>query len=119
MYCATLIATDENGCTSNVTNCVDIGPAFSFYIPSAFSPNGDGKNDVFMAKGDYVKNFEMYIFDRWGMQIFYSNNINIGWNGTVKGSSTICQEDTYVYKINVTDSQNNSHSYIGNVNLLK
>jgi len=118
-YCATLVITDQNGCTNSATNCVDIQPAFSIYIPSAFSPNGDGRNDVFMAKGKYVKGFEMYVFDRWGMQLFYSNDITVGWPGTNKGNSNICQEDTYVYKINVTDSQDNSHSYVGNINLIK
>jgi gliding motility-associated-like protein len=70
-----------------------------------------------MPKGSYVKNYEMYIFDRWGNQLFQSTEMNNGWDGTVKGIK--CQEDTYVYLIKLTDSQNNSHSYTGNITLMK
>jgi gliding motility-associated-like protein len=118
-YCAKLIIMDQHGCTDTATNCLEINPVFTIYIPSAFSPNGDGMNDVFKAEGQFVKTFEMYIFDRWGMQLFYSNNINNGWTGVVKGGSSISQEDIYVYKINVTDVMNNQHSYVGNVTLIK
>ena len=103
---------DAHGCTDTATSCLVINPSFNLYIPSAFSPNGDGKNEVFQPKGQYIKSFEMYIFDRWGAQIYHSTDITKGWNGTV-GGSTMAQEDTYVYKILVTDSQNKSHSYVG------
>ncbi len=116
-YCAKLVVMDANGCTDTATNCLVIDPAYNLYIPSAFTPNSDGANDVFIPKGNYIKNFEMYIFDRWGMKIYYTNNILKGWDGSVKGVTA--QEDTYVYKIQVTDSKNTPHSYIGSVNLLK
>jgi gliding motility-associated-like protein len=116
-YCATLIVMNNGGCMDTVTNCLVIEPAFKLYIPSAFTPNGDGRNEVFQAVGQYVKSFEMYVFDRWGMELFHSTNINQGWNGTYKGG--ISQEDVYVYKITVTDSEDNEHSYVGNVTLLK
>lgn len=119
IFCTTLSVMDLHGCIDSVTNCLVVNPLFTFYIPDAFTPNGDGMNDVFMPKGSYVKNFEMYIFDRWGNEFFHSTDINYGWNGTVQGSSTIAKEDVYVYLINVTDSQDNKHSYTGNVTLLK
>lgn len=118
-YCAKLVVMNDKGCTDTAINCLVIEPAFTLYIPSAFSPNGDGLNDIFEVKGKYVKDFEMYIFDRWGMEIYHSNDITTGWDGTVHGSSTISQEDVYIYKIMVTDSEGNQHSYIGNVTLLK
>ena len=118
-YCPTLIVMNEHGCTDTATNCLVMDPIFALYIPSAFTPNGDGKNEVFMAKGNDIKSFEMYIFDRWGMQLFHCTNINDGWNGTVNGGSTIAQEDTYVYMITVYDSKNKKHTYTGNVNLIK
>jgi len=117
-YCANLVILDEHGCTDTATNCLVIDPAFNLYIPSAFTPNGDGKNEIFEPKGQYVKSFEMYIFDRWGMQLYHTTDITKGWNGTV-GGGQIAQEDTYVYKIFVTDSQNKQHTYVGNVNLIK
>jgi gliding motility-associated-like protein len=118
-YCAQLTVTDIHGCVDSAKECLAIEPHFTLYIPDAFSPNGDGLNDVFMAKGQYIKNFEMYIFDRWGAEIFYSNSINTGWNGTANGSSTVCQEGTYAYKILVTDSRDKQHSYLGSVAIVK
>jgi gliding motility-associated-like protein len=118
-YCAMLTVTNIHGCKDSVTECLVIAPEYSLYIPNAFSPNGDGKNDVFLAKGEFVENFKMYIFDRWGMLLFYSDDINKGWPGTVNNGSTICQEDTYVYLIQATDNQGEIHKYIGKVTLLK
>lgn len=118
-YCPTEIVMNQHGCLDTATSCLVINPIFTLYIPSAFSPNGDNKNDVFMVKGNDIKSFEMYIFDRWGTQVFHSTDINIGWNGTVSGGSNIAQEDTYVYMITAYDGKNKKHSYTGNVNLIK
>src|SRR6185312_12853083 len=117
-YCVTMIAMDEHGCSDTVTDCFIMEPNYSLYIPSAFTPNSDRGNDVFVPVGQYIKNFEMYIFDRWGMQLYHTTDIKQGWNGTVGGGTPV-QEDTYVYKITVTDSEGNNHTYIGNVTLLK
>jgi len=118
-YCVNLVVMNQHGCVDSTTNCLIIDPVFTLYIPDAFTPNSDGKNEVFMAKGNDVKSFEMYIFDRWGMQLFHSTDINLGWTGTVKGGNTIAQEDTYVYLINAYDNKNEKHTYLGKVSLLK
>lgn len=117
MYCVDLVVMNRQGCTDTTTNCLIIEPDFRLYIPSAFSPNGDNKNEVFKPMGQYIKSFEMYVFNRWGAQIFYTTDLSNGWNGTVNGQ--ICPGDVYIYKIIATDSENNQHSYIGNVTLLK
>jgi len=117
-YCVNMIVEDEHGCSDTTTNCLIIEPDYHLYIPSAFTPNGDGRDDEFKPVGQYIKNFEMYIFDRWGMQLYHTTDITQGWNGTVSGGN-IAQEDTYVYKITLIDSQDNGHTYIGNVTLLK
>jgi len=116
-YCANLIVMNNHGCSDTVTNCLVVGPAFTLYIPSAFSPNGNGVNETFKPVGEYVKNFEMYIFDRWGLELYHSTDINRGWDGTVHGGAAI--EDTYIYKITIMDSQGTLHAYIGNITLLK
>ncbi len=118
-YCVNEVVMNIHGCVDTATNCLVINPIFSMYIPSAFSPNGDGKNEIFMARGNDVKSFEMYIFDRWGMQLFHSTNIDNGWNGTVNGGSSVSQEDTYVYLINAYDNKNQKHSYLAKVYLIK
>ncbi len=119
MYCVNLTVMSREGCTDTTTNCLIIEPDFKLYIPSAFTPNQDGRNETFQPVGQYVKNFEMYIFNRWGTQIFHSTNLNQGWNGEVNGTGQISPEDVYIYKIMVTDAENTQHSYVGNVTLLK
>jgi len=118
VYCVRLIV--NNGfCTDTLTQCLVIDPELAFYIPNTFTPNGDGKNDIFMPKGVYVEEFEMMIFDRWGNMIFKSNDLYKGWDGKVQGHTDISQNDTYVYVILVKDSNEKKHRYIGHINLTK
>jgi gliding motility-associated-like protein len=121
-YYVTLIDTSINGCWASIVQPVIIEQDFTLYVPNAFTPNGDGKNEVFKAQGDGILSFTMYIFDRWGNPIFTSNDINTGWNGRRNNSSgtEALQEDVYVWKIDlssVVDKQ--SRSYTGIVTLLK
>jgi gliding motility-associated-like protein len=116
-YCATLRVANAHGCSDSITQCLVIDPQYTLYIPDAFTPNSNGLNDVFMAKGEALKSFDMYVFDRWGLLLFHSSDINKGWNG--KYGKHDCQEDTYVYLINIHDNYDKKHSYIGKVTLLK
>ncbi|HWY97860.1 MAG TPA: gliding motility-associated C-terminal domain-containing protein, partial [Bacteroidia bacterium] len=120
-FCTTLKVTNTHGCTDTITECLDIQPIFTIYIPNAFTPNANGLNDVFTAKGVGIKDFEMWIFDRWGQQLYYTNNIYTGWDGKVQrgASGQIVQEDTYVYLIEVIDLFNKSHRYLGRVSVIK
>jgi gliding motility-associated-like protein len=74
-------------------------PSNFIFIPNAFSPDNDGLNDIFMAyaTSDYIQKFHMLIFDRWGGQIFESNDIMLGWDGTKHG--TPLPGGMYTYKI--------------------
>lgn len=119
-YCATLITTNLYGCTDSITHCLVIGPGFTLYIPNAFTPGSpNGLNLTFAPKGAYITGFEMYIYDRWGMQLYHTTDINQGWNGEINNTGSICQEDTYVYIIKVTDASSVVHKYLGKVSLLK
>ncbi len=70
-----------------------------FYLPNAFTPDGDGLNDTFAAipKYDYVKKYHLSIFNRWGQMIFETTDINNSWDGTYQGSP--CMIGAYVYRI--------------------
>ncbi|MFL5763353.1 MAG: PKD domain-containing protein [Bacteroidia bacterium] len=119
-YCVTLVASNLGGCTDTTVNCVTIEPEFTFYIPNAFSPNGDGINDIFAPKGDNIAEFTMRIFDRWGNQVFISKALNEGWDGKVKGGSgEIAEEDVYVYNITVKEKIGSRRNYIGHVTIVK
>ena len=121
-FCSNLIVTNKYGCSDTTMRCVEIEPLYTMYIPDAFTPNSDGVDDYFAPKGEGFKTFEMWIFDRWGMLLFHSNSINQGWDGKVHTSGAagkVCEEDTYIYIIQVTDDLNNPRNYMGKVSLVK
>jgi gliding motility-associated-like protein len=70
---------------------------FNYFFPSAFTPDGDGKNDVFRMIGLYRNiNLKLYVFDRWGKMVFHSENIDQGWDGTAQGQK--CPPGTYTWE---------------------
>jgi gliding motility-associated-like protein len=69
----------------------------TLFIPSAFTPNGDGINDEFKIYGEGLTEIQMNIFNRWGEIIFTSDQTHFNWNGTNKGVPV--QVDVYVYQI--------------------
>jgi gliding motility-associated-like protein len=120
-YNVHLIATSIHGCKDTAMVPVEIRPDFVLYIPNAFTPDGNGLNDMFQPMGVGIdeENYRLDIFDRWGENIFTSNSFRKGWDGTVKGGSKIAPQGVYTYKMVVNDTQGNSHPYVGHVTLLK
>ncbi len=118
-YCVTLIVQSIGGCPDTTINCLRIEPEYTFYIPNAFTPNGDEMNNIFAPKGQNIVDFTMRIFDRWGNMIFNSNSINDGWNGKFQNMGLVVQEDVYVYNIEIKDNLGNKHQYIGHVTIVK
>lgn len=57
------------------------------YVPDAFSPNGDGKNDLLDVYGDHLTDFDLKIFNRWGEVIYHTTDINQKWDGTYRGTT--------------------------------
>ncbi len=117
-YCVTLVVSSAGSCFDTTRIYLDVLPEYSMYIPNAFSPNHDGINDEFYCKGTNIVDFEMYIYDRWGNFVFYTNTMDKHWDGSVNGTS-VAQEDVYVYIIKVKDNMKENHEYIGNITLVK
>jgi gliding motility-associated-like protein len=118
-YLVTLRTMSIHGCRDSVQKRVEIVPEFSFYVPNAFTPNGDGINDIFNGKGEEIVDFSMIIFDRWGNLIYSTDDKDTGWDGRANGGSEIAQNDVYVYKITLHDFRGNRHNYEGSVTLVK
>jgi gliding motility-associated-like protein len=109
---------NDVGCFDSSFAQVVIRPEYSLYIPNAFTPNGDGLNDVFrpVYKGD--EKFSMLIFNEIGEQIFSTEDPVTGWDGRYRGE--LCPEGAYVYKIEFTDRNSpGKKSYKGRVFLLR
>ena len=70
-------------------------------------------------KGIGIAKYEMWVFDRWGERIFYTDDINYGWNGKVQGKSPEGKQEVYVWKVKLTDVMGKKHDYVGHVTLIK
>jgi gliding motility-associated-like protein len=96
VYRVTAIKNGDNSITST-SNYAEIIPPLHLYIPSAFTPNGDGLNDTFGIKGEGIKDYHLFIYDRWGEIIFESTNLRQQWDGKCNGKPA--EQGTYVYQL--------------------
>jgi gliding motility-associated-like protein len=114
------------GCTDDTTLYLEVNPIFYVNIPNAFTPNGDGKNDFFFPVGigiDPYRNYNFYIFNRWGDMIFESHALDDPWDGTARalGGNAIVPQDVYVWKLEVQEvgGKNIKHRFVGHVTLIR
>ena len=113
----TLFAISPNGCVDERTGTFE--PLMDVYVPSAFTPNGDGINDVFQAKGHAILAFEMWIYNRWGEVVFYTNDINRPWLGEVNGGDHFGRNDLYTWVVKAVGLRNNAFERSGTVVLIR
>lgn len=100
----TLTVQSDNGCETSSSAIVKV--VRLLVMPNAFSPNGDGTNEIFhIPAGVSLQLQEFSIFDRWGTRIFTTKNISEGWYGTFKG--TPVDAGTYVYVIKGKNEKGN------------
>ncbi len=71
------------------------------YLPNAFTPDGDGLNDIFKPVTENVEEFELRIFNRGGQEVFQTNDPTEGWNGNFNNDSFYCQSGVYTWKLRV------------------
>ena len=113
--------TDPYGCTSvdSVTvNVLDVVCSEPYiFIPNAFSPNNDSENDILYVYAPMAKDIYLTIYTRWGEQVFVSDDINHGWDGTRKGEPM--SPDVFVYYLKVTCQNNKVFEKSGNITLIR
>jgi gliding motility-associated-like protein len=108
----------DNGCPDTFSLKLVIVDDYVFYLPNAFTPNKDSKNEIFKPEVSGVYDYEFFVFDRWGELIFQTTNTDEGWDGTYKGEK--CQQDVYVYKIRYFDIvENLPHQKAGTFSLIR
>lgn len=116
----TYIATgfDTHGCPDTDTMKVTINYHTNLLVPTGFTPNGDGINDIFkIVNANVQRLMEFRVFNRWGQEIFSTTDINKGWDGTWKG---VPQElGTYQYIIRVGYGDQTVEMYKGDVSLIR
>lgn len=87
------------------------------FVPNAFSPNGDGENDVLYVRGQNLNELELKVFDRWGELVFETTDQAVGWDGTYKGRPV--DPDVFVYHLRVTCFDDQTNLIKGNVTVLR
>jgi len=99
----------------NTSNC---NPAVEMFVPNAFSPNGDGQNDVlFINANNNIQSLTFEIFNRWGNVVFKTTNVNIGWDGMYNGNKLDSDIFAYILKATLTDGTTVNKK--GNISLVK
>lgn len=119
IYNVTLIAFHENGCTDTALAIIDVMPLVNLDMPNAFTPNNDGLNDDFKGFGtlDGIKDYHLQIWNRWGEEIFESNDARQGWGGEYKG--ILAPQGVYVYKVNYISPRGEAKYLKGDFTLIR
>lgn len=114
----TVSITNRCGTITNSINVIVQNCNVYLDVPSAFSPNNDGLNDILYAVGTNVENIHFIIFNRWGQKVFESNNLEQGWDGTFEGQNL--NTAVFVYTISATSTKDGHLiNKSGNISLIK
>jgi gliding motility-associated-like protein len=117
VYSITQIVTTANGCLDTISGTLEVKPHYTFYIPNAFTPDDNAKNETWIPQGESVLDFNMIIYNRWNQELFFSASLNNGWDGSFKGKNV--QQGVYTYKIETVDILGVPHKYFGTFLLLR
>lgn len=113
-----VVAVSEQGCLDTASIQVNFEVNTNdMFIPNAFTPNRDGKNDIFKVYGSSVKEVVIQIFTQWGQLIYETRDNNSGWDGTYKGSPQ--PVGVYMYSIKIRLDNEDSFIRKGSVHLLR
>ncbi len=109
---------DENGCSAMDSITITItSPCAKIYIPTSFSPNGDGMNDLQCVMGDCIATLDFTIFNRWGEVVFQTADFTKCWDGMFRGK--LVQTGVYVYKLKATLDNGEEIEESGNINVIR
>jgi gliding motility-associated-like protein len=89
----------------------------NIFVPNAFTPNNDGNNDILKVRGRWISKLQFVVYNRWGQEMFTTNDLNSGWNGIYKGNEV--SPDVYNYYLQVTCLDNKIFTKRGNTSLIK
>ena len=112
-----LVVMNNRGCLDTTYGRIYVESFFAVYFPNAFTPNGDSRNDEFRAYGDGILEIELFIFNRWGEEIYHSKGLTPSWNGITKDQA--CGEGVYTYLARVVNYKRIRYEYTGSVTLIR
>jgi len=113
----TVFVTNECGCIDSSSILVNVAKDCEVFVPNAFSPNGDGFNDVLLVRGFWVEQIEYIIYNRWGQEVFKTTTVGEGWDGRING--VLSTPDVFGYYVKATCRSGEEIIRQGNVTLLQ
>lgn len=119
-YPVTFVVGNFLGCTDTLRTIVDVADEFLVWVPNAFTPNSEGENETFFVSGNDISSeeYQLYIFDRWGHEVFGSTDPQEHWDGTSGGD--LLPQGVYVYRLKVRSlSSRQKKTLYGHVTLLR
>lgn len=118
VYYITQYVQNDYGCIDTAKQAIRIKDDLILYIPNAFTPdNTNGVNDNFTWSVIGAKQFELFVFNRWGEIVFSSKDINGHWDGTYHGKQV--PDGVYIWKVNVTANNDEQRTMTGHVSVLR
>lgn len=116
-YTVELILTDENGNVSKDQRTIEVEAKSSVTsIPNIFTPNGDGKNETFLIKGENIEEYLLVIIDKTGKEVFSSNSIEKGWNGKDKFGKNV-EKGSYFFVMSAVGIDGKKYEHKGSIRL--
>jgi gliding motility-associated-like protein len=112
-----VVAESNTGCIDTAQLVIEPKDYNDLFVPNAFSPNNDGKNDLFLVMGTTIDKGKVRIFNQWGEPLFATDDIRKGWDGTYKGR--LQPVGVYVYEVLVTLRNGTEVKKKGFVNLIR
>jgi gliding motility-associated-like protein len=105
------------GSTTSYSNVASLTRQPRLVVPNAFTPNGDGLNDVLELKGRYLSGFTFVVVDRNGQEAFRATDRSQTWDGTIRGHAPV--NGAYVWRFSLRDEAGQDFSQTGTVTILK
>lgn len=113
IYPVAMVVKNTWGCADTIVKTIKVESDFGVFVPNAFTPNQDGNNELFQAKGIGIVKYSLIVYSRWGQKVFETTDFTKGWDGTFKG--TECKSDVYVWKVfaaNASGKEKNLSGYV-------
>jgi gliding motility-associated-like protein len=121
-YPVQLAVTSSNGCSDFINGVITVNELFNLFVPSAFTPNGDGINDVFQMQstGIDASNFQINIFNRWGEIVYSSKDPQQAWTGGASGGEYYIPNGVYTYYIATNSLKTGErYEYRGTISIIR
>jgi len=116
-YTVTQIVSNAAGCSDTLVKTITVTNSSEIFIPTSFTPNQDGANDVFRVRGPDILSVDMSIYSQWGELVYHGRGQNVTWNGSLKGNKV--QTGTYAYSIELIMVNGISKSYKGHISVIR